>query len=48
MMGFIRLFRTTYLKKSSQAENWFFSALNRLLHTKLSYLLLVPEVRNRH
>ena len=51
-MGFIRLFGTTYLKISSQAKKWPFIAVNswefKLLHTKLSCLVLVPEVRNRH
>ena len=39
------------LKKVHKQKNWLFSALNsedmgKLLHTKLSYLVLVPEVRN--
>ena len=56
IMGFIRLFGTTYLsEKSSLAENCLLSALNscgflkfKLLHAKFSYLVLVPKVRDRH
>ena len=55
IMGFIRLFRSTYLQKVHMQKKWLFSALNSwdmgvwssncfILN---SYLLLVPEVRNR-
>ena len=55
-MGFISLFGTTYLKKVhkqklvlqciKQLRN---ACLKfKLLHTKLSYFVLVPQVRNRH
>ena len=55
IMSFIRLVRNNLSDKSSHAQKkWLFSALNswdmgfwrfKLLHTKLSYLVLVPEVR---
>ena len=54
-MGFIQLFGTTYLKKvhtqkivslvHKQLRYGFLKF--KLLHTKLSYLVPVPEVRNR-
>ena len=48
---FYSIVRNNVSEKSSHAKYWLFSALNslkfKLLHAKLSYLVLVPEVRNR-
>ena len=53
IMGFIRLFGTTYLKKVHTQTEWLFSALNswgflkfKMLHTKLSYLLLGTDPKS--
>ena len=50
--GFYSIIRNNLSEKSSHAKNCLFSALNswefKLFHTKLSYLVLAPKVRNRH
>ena len=51
--GFYSIVRNNLSEKSSHVENCFFSELRygflkfKLLRAKLSYLVIVPEVRNR-